>query len=86
MAIAALVVSSANTGAAQDDTAQRCAARDVQFVLALEELGDKQTVAGEKLYAAFVTMLDARHVCFEGRLAEAMQMYDRALTSDIAQK
>ena len=53
-----------------------CAQRDRQLVTLIEELGDAQEVAGQKLFEAFLTMMRARNACIEGRESEALSIYD----------
>jgi hypothetical protein len=53
-----------------------CAARDLQFVTLLEQHGDAQDVAADRLAEAFFTALKARAACSEGRIAEAIAIYD----------
>jgi hypothetical protein len=53
-----------------------CAARDLQVVIQLEQRGETQDVASDKLAAAFFTMMRARRACNEGRVSEAEAIYD----------
>jgi hypothetical protein len=53
-----------------------CAARDLQILMLIEERESSNTVAAEKLDAAMLTMLQARIVCHEGRVVDAMNIYD----------
>jgi len=53
-----------------------CASRDLQFVILLEQHGDAQDVAADRLADAFFTALQARAACAEGRAAEAIMIYD----------
>jgi hypothetical protein len=53
-----------------------CAARDLQVVIQLEQRGEAQDVASDKLAAAFFTMMRARRACNEGRVSEAEAIYD----------
>jgi len=53
-----------------------CAARDLQAVIQLEQRGEAQDVASDKLAAAFFTMMRARRACNEGRVSEAEAIYN----------
>jgi hypothetical protein len=55
-----------------------CATRDARFILQLEHHGDQGTMPGEKLYAAYRTMLRARTACSAGRLEDGHKLYDSA--------
>jgi hypothetical protein len=55
-----------------------CAARDARFMVQLEHHGDQGTMPGEKLYAAYLTMLQARTACSAGRQEEGLRLYDSA--------
>ena len=52
-----------------------CAAPDLQVVTQLEQRGEAQDVASDKLAAAFFTMMRARRACNEGRVSEAEAIY-----------
>jgi Flp pilus assembly protein CpaB len=52
-----------------------CAARDLQVVTQLEQRGEAQDVASDKLAAAFFTMMRARRACNERRVSEAEAIY-----------
>jgi hypothetical protein len=53
-----------------------CAARDLQILMLIEERESSNTVATEKLNDAMLSMLEARIVCHEGRVVDAMNIYD----------
>src|SRR5687767_14700348 len=60
-----------------------CAARDMQILMMLEQ--SESVVPPHQLNDAVTTMLHARMVCFEGRVTDALTLYDdiaRSLTSD----
>jgi hypothetical protein len=57
-------------------SAKACATRDALFLLQLEEYGEKADVPGERLYAAFLTMLRARAACSRGRTEDGLALYD----------
>lgn len=58
-----------------------CAQRDVQAVTLIDDLGDAQRAAGQKLFEAFLIVLRAREACIEGREREALSIYDTVAPS-----
>jgi len=63
---------------------KECAARDITFLWQIEDHGARQDVPGERLYAAFLTMLRARSACLDGQTAEALALYDSAFGPFVA--
>jgi hypothetical protein len=57
-----------------------CAARDLQILMLIEDRESTNAVPEEALSDAMLAMLEARIVCHEGRVMDAMALYD-----DIAQ-
>jgi hypothetical protein len=53
-----------------------CAARDLQILMLIEEREDTNSVSAEKLSDAILSMLDARIVCHEGHVMDAMTIYE----------
>jgi hypothetical protein len=53
-----------------------CAARDLQILLLIEEYESSNAVSAEKLSDALLSILEARMVCHEGRVVDAMALYD----------
>ena len=78
LAAAILIALPSVAPAGQPETTRDCAARDLKLLSQIEQHGQRQDVAGEKLFAAFLTMLDARSACAAGRTAEATALYDSA--------
>jgi hypothetical protein len=72
----ALLVSDA--AAAEPSVMARCARRELTLITDIERAGESQSVPGEQVYRAFVTMLDARALCAAGRLDDALALYDKA--------
>ena len=72
----ALLVSDA--AAAEPSMMARCARRELTLITDIERAGESQTVPGEQVYRAFVTLLDARALCAAGRLDDALALYDKA--------
>jgi hypothetical protein len=70
--------------AAADRTVMaRCAAREIPLITDIERAGESQSVPGEQVYRAFVTMLEARALCTAGRLDDALALYDQALPAAV---
>jgi hypothetical protein len=53
-----------------------CAARDLQILMLIEERENTNVVAVDKLSDAMLAMLEARIVCHEGHVMDAMALYD----------
>jgi hypothetical protein len=53
-----------------------CAARDLQVLMLIEERESSHAVPAEKLSDAMLLVLEARMVCYEGRVMDAMALYD----------
>jgi hypothetical protein len=58
-----------------------CAARDLQILMLIEERESAKTFPPEKLSDAMFTMLHARMVCHEGRVVDALAIYDNVAQS-----
>jgi hypothetical protein len=63
-------------GAAAGSFTRGCAARDLQVLMMIEERENTSAVSAEKLSDAMLTMLEARMMCYEGRIMDAMALYD----------
>jgi hypothetical protein len=53
-----------------------CAARDLQILMLIEERESTSAVSADKLSDAMLAMLEARIVCHEGHVVDAMELYD----------
>jgi hypothetical protein len=53
-----------------------CAARDLQILMLIEDRESSNMVSMETLSDALLAMLEARIVCHEGRVVDAMALYD----------
>ena len=58
-----------------------CAARDLQILMLIEERENTNLVSTKILSDAMLTMLEARIVCHEGRVMDAMVLYDSIVES-----
>jgi hypothetical protein len=53
-----------------------CAARDLQILMLIEDRESSNMVSMETLSDALLAMLEARIVCHEGRVVDALALYD----------
>jgi len=60
-------------------TAAECAARDVKLITLIEDRGEAQDIASDQLAEMAFTMLRARQTCHDGRIADALAIYDSVL-------
>lgn len=58
---------------------RECAMREIKVITLIEEHGSAQNLPTDQLTNAALTMLRARSTCFQGRVAEALTLYDNAL-------
>jgi hypothetical protein len=68
------------TGTTAGSFTRGCAARDLQILMLIEERESANTVPAEQLSDAMFTMMHARMVCYEGRVVDALAIYN-----DVAQ-
>lgn len=71
----AAFASTAMPAAAQDHPVE-CAQRDVQLVTQIEQIGEAQSVPGDIMFEAFMTVMRARKACAQGRVALGLALYD----------
>jgi hypothetical protein len=53
-----------------------CAEREVQVITLLEDHGRSQDIASDALGEAGLTRMQAQTACYQGRVAEAVAIYD----------
>jgi hypothetical protein len=58
-----------------------CAARDLQILMLIEERENTNAVSADRLSDAMLSMLEARIVCYQGRVVDAMTLYDNIVQS-----
>jgi len=63
-------------GAVAGSFTRGCAARDLQILFLIEEQETAGSVPAEKLSDALIEMMHARIVCHEGRVLDALAIYD----------
>jgi hypothetical protein len=56
-----------------------CALKDTVVITLIEEHGESGDLPGHELANASLTLLDARSVCAEGRVVEALALYQSVL-------
>ena len=66
-----------------DSFTRGCAARDLQILMVIEERESANASSVEGLSDAMLSMLEARIVCYRGRVTDAMAPYD-SITQTIA--
>jgi hypothetical protein len=80
-ALAAACLGMMTSGTTAGSFTRGCAARDLQVLMLIEERESAATVTPEKLSDAMVTMMHARLVCHEGRVMDALAIYDKVAQS-----
>src|SRR5262249_16352902 len=58
-----------------------CAARDIDVITLIEDHGAASDVASARLAQAGLTQMRARAACSEGRVTEAIALYDEIIRS-----
>jgi len=74
--LAAMGVCIMATAATAGGFTRGCAARDLQLLMTIEARESTGTVPAEKLSDAMVEMMHARIVCHQGRVLDALALYD----------
>ena len=74
--LAAICVSMMANAATAGGFTRGCAAHDLQLLMTIEERENSGTVSPEKLSDAMVEMMHARVVCHQGRVRDALALYD----------
>jgi hypothetical protein len=59
--------------------AKECALKEITVVTLIEDHGEAGDVVAERLGNALLTMLEARSICYEGRVGEALALYQSVL-------
>jgi len=85
IAVAALCLGATVNGATAGSFTRGCAARDLQILMLIEERQDSNAISAERLSDAIVAMMNARMICYDGHVADALAVYDsvfRSLTAN----
>jgi hypothetical protein len=76
----ALVASLAmTTSAMAGPFARECALKETTVITVIEDHGAAEDLPADRLGDAGLTMMRARSACYEGRVAEALALYDSIL-------
>jgi hypothetical protein len=73
---AAVCLAAMSSGGNAGSFTRGCAAKDLQALMLIERHESTNMVAREKLSDALFAMMSARLVCHEGRVRDALAMYD----------
>ena len=83
VALAALCLGSTIDSTIAGSFTRGCAARDLQILRQIEERESTSAVSADTLNEAMLTILNARMICYEGHVLDALAIYDdvaRSLT------
>jgi hypothetical protein len=58
-----------------------CAARDLQILMLIEEREETNAISAERLNDAIITMMNARIICYDGHVMDALAIYDNIARS-----
>jgi hypothetical protein len=75
-ALAAVCLGTLTTTATAGSFTRGCAARDMQVLMLIEERESASAISAQESTDAIITMLHARMVCHEGRVVDALALYD----------
>jgi hypothetical protein len=59
--------------------ARECALKETAAITVIEDHGEAEDLPADRLSAAGLTMFRARLACYEGRVSEALALYDDIL-------
>jgi hypothetical protein len=59
--------------------ARECALKEIAAITAIEDHGTAEDLPADRLGEAGLTMLRARSTCYEGRVREALALYESVL-------
>jgi hypothetical protein len=86
MAIVTVLIGTVTYSIAGGGTFTRgCAARDMQIMMMLEQRESTNGIATHELTETLNTIVDARMICSQGRVVDALEIYDniaRRIASD----
>jgi hypothetical protein len=77
------VINNASADERADRSASVCGHRDLQLVTLMEDHGSANTVAPEKLFEAYLVVMDARIACSAGRHREGIALYDSIMLGPV---
>jgi hypothetical protein len=76
VAFMAVLFGTATNSAAGGTSFTRCAARDMQILMMLEQSDSGNVIVGSDGHDSLRALFDARMVCLEGRVIDALAIYD----------
>jgi len=76
VALAALCLSTTIDTAIAGSFTRGCASRDLQILRLVEERESTDALSAEILSGAMLTILNARMICYEGHVVDALAIYD----------
>ena len=74
--LATIVFGVMTHAAAAGSFTRGCAARDLQLLTVIEEQENAGSMSAEKISEALLEMMNARIVCHQGRVLDALAIYD----------
>ena len=83
VAIAALCLGAMIISTTAGSFTRGCAARDLQILMLIKERESSNTISAEASSEALLAMMNARMVCYEGRVIDALAIYDSVARSVI---
>jgi hypothetical protein len=75
-ALAAVCLGTLTTTATAGSFTRECAARDMQVLMLIEERQSASAISAQESTDAIISMMHARMVCSEGRVLDALALYD----------
>jgi hypothetical protein len=79
VALGAWLATAASAGALGEQFARECAEMEVTVMTTIEDHGLVGDLPADRLGEAGLTMLRARAVCYQGRVGEALALYQSVL-------
>jgi hypothetical protein len=76
VALAAICLATMISSTTAASFTRGCAARDLQILMLIEERENTNAISAEKLGDALLMMMNARMVCYEGHVVDALAIYD----------
>jgi hypothetical protein len=76
VALAALCLGGVVDGTTAGSFTRGCAARDLQILRLVEERENAHAISSERVSDAMLTILNARMICYEGHVVDALAIYD----------
>ena len=81
VATAALCLGVMINGTSAGSFTRGCAARDLQILMLIEERESTNAISAERLSDALATMMNARMICYDGHVVDALAVYDSVARS-----